>query len=68
MPTVYERGTGKTGRRNPTDSRYQAGSCNVCLPTWAHEMITRLSASVHQSRTEYVCRLLERAEKENRHE
>lgn len=64
MPT-RKPGAGKTGRINPTNPRYQAGSCNVRLPDWAQKVVTRLSASVHQTRTEYVCRLLERAEKES---
>lgn len=64
MPRTYVYGSGKTGRRNPRDKRYHAGPDAVRLPAWAQGVLERLSASVHQTRTEYVCRLLERAEKE----
>jgi hypothetical protein len=60
----YKTGTGKTGRRNPTDARYSL-SCNpmkgVMLVEWAHAMLTDLARKAKQSNGEYVARLIEKA-------
>lgn len=60
----YKTGTGKTGRRNPTDARYSL-ACNpqkgVMLVEWAHAILTDLARKAKQSNGEYMARLIEKA-------
>lgn len=62
--SVYTRGTGKTGRTNPTDPRYSLASNpirGVALVGWAHSMLTDLAGKAKQSNGEYLARLIEKA-------
>jgi hypothetical protein len=60
----YKKGTGKTGRLNPTDARYSL-SCNptkgVMLVEWAHGLLSKLARDAKQSNGEYMARLIEKA-------
>jgi hypothetical protein len=60
----YKKGTGKTGRRNPSDARYSL-ACNpqkgVMLVEWAHGLLSKLARDAKQSNGEYVARLIEKA-------
>jgi hypothetical protein len=55
--STYIRGSGKTGRRNADEARFQAskGRFSVALPQWASEAITEMATKTGVTRCRLVC-------------
>jgi hypothetical protein len=55
--SIYVRGTGKTGRRNSTESRFKAdgGRFSVALPQWASEAILEMATRKRVTKCRLVC-------------
>jgi hypothetical protein len=55
--SVYVRGSGKTGRKNSDEARFQAskGRFSVALPQWASEAITEMATKMGVTRCRLVC-------------
>lgn len=67
MPT-HQRGSGKTGRINPTDVRYNIGANSlpgqrkaVALCFWADDLLASLASKARMGKGEFVMRLIEKA-------
>ena len=60
----YKTGTGKTGRRNPTDARYSLGQNPkrvIAICEWADDMLVKVSGINKCGKSEMMMRLIERA-------
>ncbi len=56
------KGTGKTGRINPSDVRYYAKPRNaVALPDWAKQRLMDMAAAQKKTMAQYMSELIENA-------